>query len=937
MKSRAERNRPTITKPKTNDPLSYNIHLLGDLLGQIIREQQGEPVFDQVEQIRALAREWRSPDSLSGVGELAHVCENLELDLALPTLKAFTTYFHLVNLAEEHEQVRVLRARENMERTRPVADSIAEAVNILRLQGVTPEKMQALLDQLCIEIVFTAHPTESKRRSVLGKLRDISQMLDRLDNYRLLPREYERLRADLRAQITLLWLTNAVRLQRPTVLDEVRHGLWYFSETLLGVIPDIYFSLEQALARAYPGHSFRVPTFLRFGSWIGGDRDGNPNVTAAVTAETFPLHQEVIQHYFGQLVNDLFGEFSMSERYTRVTPALERWLAEQKTRYPKLAQALAKRHPHEPYRQAFSFIAHQLGQPTLPDKFLEPDETAPHSTRLLYLSGADLLADILQVAESLNSARETRLLAQRLNPLLRQVETFGLHTAALDIRQHSNEHQAVIAELFQQAGLAADYAALSEDDKVTLLNQLLKTATFPEINAASLSPLTSDTLELFRLLAQVHVTDPAALGCYMISMAHQASDILEVLWLAGLVGLYRPQERVSALDIAPLFETIADLEQAPAVLEALYNTPAYYNHLRARNFRQLIQLGYSDSTKDGGYLTANWALYQAQRTLSGLARRYGIQVTFFHGRGGAIGRGGGPTHRVIKGMPPETMNGRIRMTEQGEVIFDRFGHPTIARRYLEQVIGAVLQVGAIQADTTRPEWEAVMQNLSAHAYQAYRQLIFETPDFLDYFHQATPIDVITELTIGSRPARRTGSDRIEDLRAIPWVFAWMQSRHTLPGWYGLGTALTCYMWEAPRGRETLQTLYQKWPFFKSVLDNAQMALLKADMSIAARYAQLVTDRALGDHILGQIAAEHTQTQQALLVVSRQKRLLDNEKVLQRAIQLRNPYVDSLSLTQVGLLRRFRALPEEDSAERKTILDALRLSIVGIAAGLKNTG
>lgn len=937
MRVRTERNRPNITKPKTNDPLSNNIHLLGDLLGQIIREQQGERVFDQVEQIRALARDWRSADSLNGVGELAHVCENLELDLALPILKAFTTYFHLINLAEEHEQVRVLRARESMEQARPVADSIAEAVNILRLQGVTPEKMQSLLDQLCIEIIFTAHPTESKRRSVLGKLRAISQALDRLDNYRLLPREHERLRADLRAEITLLWLTNAVRLQRPTVLDEVRHGLWYFSETLFAIIPDIYYSLEQALARAYPGYAFRIPTFVRFGSWIGGDRDGNPNVTAAVTAETLPLHREAVQHYFGQVLNQLFGEFSMSERYTHLDAALEQWLAGQRACYPKLAQALAQRHPSEPYRQAFSFIAHRLGQPTLPDKFLEPDESAPLSTRLHYTSGAELLTDITQVVESLKSAPETRLLARRLHPLLRQVETFGLHAAALDIRQHSNEHQAVIAEIFQQSGLATDYAALSEEDKVNLLSQLLESGSFPEINPATLSPLAGDTVELFRLLAQVHTTDPAALGCYMISMAHQASDILEVLWLAGLVGLYRPQEGVSALDIAPLFETIADLERASTVLEALYCTPAYYHHLKARNSRQLVQLGYSDSTKDGGYLTAQWSLYQAQQTLCSLARRFGIQVAFFHGRGGAIGRGGGPTHRVIKSLPPETMNGRIRMTEQGEVIFDRFGHPAIARRYLEQVIGAVLQVGAVQTDTSRPEWEEVLQILSAHAHQAYRQLIFETPNFLDYFHQATPIDVITELTIGSRPARRSTSDRIEDLRAIPWVFAWMQSRHTLPGWYGLGSALAHYMWAAPQGRETLQTLYQKWPFFTAVLDNAQMALLKADMSIAARYARLVTDRALSDHIFSQIAAEHTQTQQALLVVSRQKRLLDNEKVLQRAIQLRNPYVDPLSLTQVGLLRRFRALPEEDSAERKTILDALRLSIVGIAAGLKNTG
>lgn len=937
MKARTERKRPSFTRPKANNPLSHNIHLLGDLLGQIIREQQGDRAFDQVEEIRALSREWRSLDSISGVGKLAQVCENIELELAAPTLKAFTTYFHLINLAEEHEQVRVLRARESREKTHPVADSIAEAINILYLQDVTPEKIQTLLNQLCVEIIFTAHPTESKRRSILGRLRTISQVLDQLDNYKLLPREEEQILADLRSQITLLWLTSDVRLHQPTVLDEVRHGLWYFSETLFAVTPEIYRSLEQALAQAYRGFNIKIPTFLRFGSWIGGDRDGNPNVTAAVTAGTFPLHQEAIQQYLGQALNNLFGEFSMAEPYARLTPGLKSFIAEQGQRYPQLAQALAKRHTDEPYRQALSFIAHKLGQPTLPDKFLETAEPRPSAPGLLYSAGTELESDLRQVIESLKSARETRPLTQRLDPLIQQVETFGLHTAALDIRQHSNEHEAVITALLQQAGLASNYAALAEPDKISLLNGLLQTGTFPEIRPAGLPPLAADTLELFKLLAKVYATDPAALGCYMISMAHQASDVLEVLWLAGLVGLYRPQEKMSALDIAPLFETIADLEQAPAVLEALFNTSAYYHHLRARSYRQLIQLGYSDSTKDGGYLTANWSLYQAQCNLSALARRYGIQVTFFHGRGGAIGRGGGPTHRVIKGLPPETMNGRIRITEQGEVIFDRFGHPTIARRYLEQVIGAVLQVGAIQADTMPPEWEAVLQTLSASAYQAYRQLIFETPRFLDYFHQATPIDVITELTIGSRPARRTTSARIEDLRAIPWVFAWMQSRHTLPGWYGLGSALAHYIWEMPEGLATLQTMYQKWAFFKSVLDNAQMALLKADMAIAARYAQLVSDQQLAQQIFGRIAAEHTQTEQILLTVTQHKRLLDNEKVLQRAIQLRNPYVDPLSLIQVGLLRQYRALSRKDSAQRKIILDGLRLSIVGIAAGLKNTG
>lgn len=933
MKSKSERTKSDATNPK-KDPLSYNIHLLGDMLGQVIREQQGQRVFDTVEQIRALAREWRAADSVTGVTPLAQVCENLPFELAVPVLRSFTTYFHLVNLAEEHEQVRVLRARE-LDRTHPLADSIAEAVDILKRQGLTPEKVQALLDQLSVEIIFTAHPTESKRRAVLRKLRSISMMLGQLDMQRMLPREREQTLDNLRTQITLLWLTNEVRTHQPTVFDEVEHGLWYFAQTLFEVVPEIYHALEQALTRAYPGHYFRVPTFLHFGSWIGGDRDGNPNVTADITRQVFPLYGETSRQYFGATLRRLFSEFSLSSQYTDVSSNLAQYIREQQERYPELAQALARGFANEPYRQTLTYMGHQLGYRMLPPRPTVSGQPTP-PIGLSYRRGAELLADTRRLVESLQSVTDTAPLARRLTPLLRQVETFGLHSAALDLRQHSGEHEAVVAELLAKANLAADYASLSEEDKTTLLNQLLETAAFPT-PPESLSNQAREALALFTLLKEVSDTNPEALGCYLVSMAHQPSDILEVLWLAGLVGLYRPAERVSGLDIGPLFETIADLEKAPVCLNTLFNTPAYRLHLQARRQRQMIQLGYSDSTKDGGYLTANWSLYQAQRTLAGVARRYGVRLTFFHGRGGAIGRGGGPTHRVIKGLPPQTMNGRIRITEQGEVIADRFGNPVIGHRYLEQVIGAVLQVSASQADGIPPEWEHMLTSMSNSAYRAYRSLVFETPGFLDYFQQATPIDVITELTLGSRPARRTASARFEDLRAIPWVFAWMQSRHTLPGWYGLGSALTAYAWDTPNGLTALQNLYRQWPFFQAVLDNAQMALLKADMAIASRYARLVSDAALSERIFGQIAAEHACTQQILLAISQQKRLLDNEKILQRAIQLRNPYVDSLSLTQVGLLRRFRTLPDHDSAERKEVLDALRLSIVGIAAGLKNTG
>ncbi|MFV1859243.1 MAG: phosphoenolpyruvate carboxylase [Anaerolineales bacterium] len=933
-----------------SDPLGRDIHLLGNLLGQTLREQEGKPLFDLEERIRTLAKEWRATTSTTAFGTLAELCEGLEVETASPILKAFTTYFHLVNLAEEHQRVRVLRTREKGAGASPLTHSIAEAVYALSAQGMPAEGMQELLNRLSIEMVFTAHPTQSKRRTVLEKLRAISTALYQLDTQDLLPWERDRLLANLRAHITLLWLTDEVRERRPTLFDEVRNGLWYFSETLFDVAPEIYHSLHQALAQAYPGCPFQVPAFLRFGSWIGGDRDGNPHVTAEVTAKTFRLHREMAQQHHGQTLLWLIGELSLSGGGARLTPALREFVAGQSARYPDLAQALEGRNLDEPYRQALSFIAHRLGEHTPPGRPPGPGGPDDPWPQLAYVGGLELLADLSRVAESLQHTSSAVLVEERLAPLLRQVETFGLHTAALDIRQHSAEHEAVVAELLSAAGIASNYDALPEADRVTLLNQLLETATFPSVDpstlsgastgasAEALSPAlersegtsqTVEILDLFQLLRRVCDEDPQALGCYLISMARQPSDVLEVLWLAGTSA-------VRGLDIAPLFETIADLELAPAVLETLLGTPAYRTHLRARGDHQLIQLGYSDSTKDGGYLMANWALYRAQRALTAVARPHGVRLTFFHGRGGAVGRGGGPTHRAILGLPPDSMDGHIRLTEQGEVLFDHFAHPAIARRYLDQVIGAVLQVSAAQPAETEPEWEEVMESLSAIAYDAYRNLVYETPGFPDYFHQATPIDVIIELAIGSRPARRTATERLDDLRAIPWVFAWMQSRHTLPGWYGLGSALAHTMQATPDGLETLQSLYRDWLFFRAVVDNAQMALSKADMAIAARYAELVADHALGQRIFGQIAAEHARTRQALLAVTEQQALLDNEPVLQRAIRLRNPYVDPLSLIQIGLLRRLRALAQ-DSAEREVVVDALRLSTVGIAAGLKNTG
>ncbi len=921
----------------SHDLLSQDINMLGHLLGDTIRDQAGQESFDLVERIRGLSKEWRATDSVDIAEELAELCEGLGIDTAWPTLKAFTTYFHLVNLAEEHHRVRVLRARRETSDISHLSDSIAEAVHALRTNGLSAEEMQALLNRVSVEMVLTAHPTEAKRRTVLEKLRAISTALYKLDTLDLLPRERQRIIAGLRTHIALLWLTDEVKERRPTVLHEVRTGLWYFSEILFDVIPDIYDALERALADEYPDHEFDIPTLVRFGSWIGGDRDGNPFVTPAVTAETFRLHREQSQQHLGREIVQSIRDLSQSTRFVQLTPALERFLEDHRARYPDLAGVLDRRNADEPFRQALSYIAHRLRQPLLPEQPADPlRQHAEEWPEPVYSSRAELGAHLELVAEGVQDAGGPLLIEERLEPLLRKVETFGLHTAVLDIRQHSAEHERAVSQLLRAGDIVSDYAALPEEEKTDLLNRLIGSETFPAVDFSRLDEEATQTLKLFRLLRRTHDKNADALKCYLISMSHEPSDVLEVLWFAGLVGLYRPREASSGLDIAPLFETIADLEQASSVLESLLSLPAYRKHLEYRGDRQQIQLGYSDSTKDGGYLRATWALYQAQRELYAKAQQYGVRLTFFHGRGGAIGRGGGPTHRAIKGLPPDTMDGYIRLTEQGEVVFDRFGHPDIAYRYIEQVIGAVLQVTAAREATVKPEWEQVMDELAGIAHDAYRDLVYETPRFLEYFYQATPIDVITELTLGSRPATRTGEQTIEDLRAIPWVFAWMQSRNTLPGWYGLGSALAHYIEEHESGIETLQTLYADWGYFRAVIDNAQMALAKADLAIAGRYVGLVEDEELAEAVFGRIQAEYQRTREALLAVTQQEALLDNEPTLQRAIRLRNPYVDPLSFIQVGLLRRLRSLPAS-SPERDAIMDALRLSIVGIAAGLKNTG
>jgi phosphoenolpyruvate carboxylase len=891
----------------------------------VIVEQAGQATLDLEERIRVLAKARRATGDEALSRELAQIAGRLDVGTAHLMLKCFTHYFELVNTAEENHRVRVLRARERREAPEAPAESIGEAVAWLHKQGVTADEVRRLLDQLAVELVFTAHPTEAKRRTVLAKLRRVSRCLHELDVRDLLPSERAELHRAIEAEVVALWQTDEARARRPAVLDEVANAFYYFQETLYDVVPGLYRDLESALARSYPDEVFAIPPFLRFGSWIGGDRDGNPLVTNDVTERAVRLQCALAINLHLRSMSELHGRLSQSSGQVPASAELRDSIQADADDFPDLAEPIFARWGTAPYRQKLSLVRARL------------EETRRHvagetGARGYYRRKGELLADLALIRRSLEQNRGAAVVQTWLNPFIRQVQVFGLHLACLDIRQHAERHGEAVHELLARLGLCDDYRQQSEEDRIALLSGLLVADSRIPPETLDLSTDTRETVGLFRLVARLlRDVAPEAIDTYLISMATAPSDVLEVQWLARQAGIDE-----ATLDIAPLIETIHDLRHAEGVMRRLFRVEPYALHLRARGHRQQVQIGYSDSNKDGGYLTANWELYRAQQALAAVCREHGIALKLFHGRGGAVGRGGGPANRAILAQPRGTVHGRIKITEQGEVIADRFAHPGIARRQLDQVVNAVIKTTVEPPSLDREaEWESAMAAMSEIAFGAYRDLVYRTPGFVTYFRQATPIEELTHLRIGSRPARRGSSPGIEDLRAIPWVFSWMQSRHVLPGWYGLGTALKAYVDQAPGHLERLQEMYREWPFFQAVLDNGQMAWAKADMPIAREYASLVEDHDLGASIFSSIETEHRLTREMILRVTELKEILDNAPVLQQAIRVRNPYVDPLSYLQVALLRKLRR--GELPADEPRGLAAVLLSIGGIAAGLKNTG
>jgi phosphoenolpyruvate carboxylase len=907
---------------RSNRALTDDIYLLGDLLGAVIQSQAGAEAFALEEQVRALGKEFRSGKDRAAL-ELAGVVHGIRVDDAEMLIRAFTNYFQLVNLCEDNERVRRIQRHEREGAPAPRRGSIREAILLLRDRGLRADDLRQLLSQAQVRLVLTAHPTEARRRTTIDKQARIFRVLRDLDERGATPAELERIKTRLGSTIAELWGSNEVRAVQPTVIDELQAGLIHFRSTIVQTLPLIYRDLEEAVAAAYPGEEIEIPSFLTFGTWVGGDRDGNPNVTPELTEEALRiLRYAALDALDGRLL-ELAGRLSLSTHVAGDPPLLHEMLNAYRTMFPELAADLSHRNADELYRQTVTLMR---------ERVRAARRGQPHG----YRRATELLDDLRTIADSLRSQGERHILGGDLHDVIRHVETFGFHFAAMDIRDHSSRHEAALADLFRAGEIADDYRSLNERDKVELLERELNDPCpiIPRV-LDRFEPVTRDVVTTFLAIRdQMRDGDPAALGSYIVSAAETPSDVLEVLLLMKESDLAETGGSNAAMQIAPLFESLASLSGATGIMSALLDSVPYRAALRARGDAQEVMIGYSDSNKEIGYLASTWSLFEAQTRLTELFDARGIRGTFFHGRGGSIGRGGGPTNAAILAQPAGTIQGRIKLTEQGEVVSARYSLPEIAIREMELIVGAVLvaSLGGLEPASADAEEQfiAVMGCLAEWSRAAYRRLVYDDPDFVAFFQQATPIREIAELKLGSRPARRTASDRIEDLRAIPWVFSWTQARIVLPGWYGLGTALA--EGKARYGVDVLREMNARWPFFATTLSNAEMALSKADMPVAERYVAMVEPSALRERIWTSIKAEYELSGAMIKEITGQEQLLERDPVLRRSIKRRNPYVDPLSFLQLELIQQLRSTDEPGELIRPVLL-----TINGIAGALKTTG
>ena len=922
-------------------PLVEDIRLLGRLLGDVIREQEGLEIYELIENIRQLSVSFRLNANDEADKKLKKLLKALPSDRAVSVIRGFTFFSHLANLAEDRHHIRRRMIHERAGNAQE--GSIDVALQRLREAGITNKVISQTLAGSFVSPVLTAHPTEVQRQSILSAERSLAHLLNERDEIKarsshihtakdaLMPRELAANEVRMRARVMQLWQTRLLRLSKLTVSDEIENSLSYYEATFLPEIPKIYAALEESLGQ------LPVASFLRMGQWIGGDRDGNPNVNAQTLSEALARQAEMALRYYLTEVHYLGRELSLSAMLVE---------------FPAEMKALAERSPDsnvhrldEPYRRALAGMYARLAASL---KLLTGGEAARHAVEPQnpYPNAQTFLQDLKVIQASLHSQRAQALSSQRLQPLIRAVEVFGFHLASVDLRQSSDQHEKVVAELLSQARLEKTYSSLDEAGKRAVLLSVLQDPRPLRLQGFVYSDHTQSEMAIFEeAFKSLVIYGKESIRHYIISHTEDVSDLLEVLVLQKEAGLLRrtlDDEAVVELITVPLFETIADLRNSARIMREFYALPGIAELVQRSGAEQDIMLGYSDSNKDGGIFTSNWELYQAEVALvedfDRLAKTHNIQLRMFHGRGGTVGRGGGPSYQAILAQPPGTVRGQIRLTEQGEVIGSKYANPEIGRRNLETLVAATLEATLLQpTKSAPPNFLETAAQLSQASMNAYRRLVYETPGFEAFFFAATPIREIAELNLGSRPASRKATQKIEDLRAIPWGFSWGQSRLTLPGWFGFGSAVEEFLncssvKERKAAVALLQKMVKQWPFFKTLLSNIDMVLAKSDLALASRYSELVPDIKLRKKIFAILEAEWLKTAEMISLITGEKHRLANNPTLARSIRHRFPYIDPLHHLQVELIRRYR---EGKSDERVRL--GIHLSINGISAGLRNTG
>lgn len=921
--------------------LRSRVKLLGRLLGNVLHSQAGERVYKTVETLRKGYVSLRKKDDVHKRNRLKKIINNLEPGLATHVVRAFSTYFSLLNIAEEAFQHR--QRRRNV-RTDSVLwkGSFNHTLHEFREQGITAEQLQTLLNRLNYMPVFTAHPTEAKRRTILETLRRIFVSSEQLNDPRLGKGEREAITQEIENQVQVLWKTDEVRVHKPKVIDEIRNGQYYFRQSLFDAVPVAYHYLDKAIKDVYgdEARDIKLPTIISFGSWIGGDRDGNPFVKPETTVMALRMQKrEMLLEYLNR-VRKLSHLLTFSSQLCEPSEAIQKSLECDDVICQSAFAENPNRYSHEPYRRKLHIMHYRLELSLRTIKgLLEGNVSERFEGR--YLDEQEFLDDLEMIHTSLCSHGDETTANSELRDLIYLVKTFGFYLAHLDIRQESTRHTDAVSEILSTQDI--DYAGIDDAQRIEALSKLLNADKPIEFDASGFSEETRETLDVFNVMSRMrNEISQKAFGSYVISMTHSASHIMEVMWLSSLAGLAgkKDGELFCDIEISPLFETVEDLQHIDPVMRALFANPTYAKLLKITGNRQEIMLGYSDSCKDGGILASGWNLYQAQQQITALAREYGVDLRLFHGRGGTIGRGGGPTHDAILSQPEDTVHGQIKFTEQGEVLSSKYSNQETASYELSMGVTGLMKASRsliVPPQAHNQEDLTIMNELAASGEDTYRDLIMRTEGFMDYFYEATPVTEIGLLNIGSRPSHRKKADRsMSSIRAIPWVFGWAQSRHTLPAWYGIGSAISKWHGNDPARIAKLQDMYKNWPFFQALMSNTQMALYKGDMDIAAEYAEQCADQKLAKKLHSKISNEYTNTVEQVKLIAGVENLMEESPDLAVSLQRRSPYLDPLNHIQTTLLERSRDESLDDE-EREEWRNPLLRTINAIAQGMRNTG